>query len=58
MGLMVYAPLVTCEGDINALSREGYHHFESFEQSTLDIDREVFQVEDLSKKRPGGALLD
>jgi hypothetical protein len=58
MRLMVYASLVTREGDINTLSREGYRHFESFEQSSLDIDREVFQVEDMSKKQPACALFD
>lgn len=58
MGLMAYASLVTCEGVINALSREGCNHFESFQQSDSDFDREVFQVEDLSLKLPTSALFD
>jgi hypothetical protein len=55
---MAYASLVTCEGAVNALSREGYKHFEAFEQSNSDLDREVFHVEDLSFKRPAGALFE
>jgi hypothetical protein len=42
MGLMSYASLVTCEGAANALSHEGYRHFETFDQSNEDFDREVF----------------
>ena len=36
--LMSYASLVTCEGVVNALSREGYRNFEAFDQSNEDFD--------------------
>lgn len=36
--IMAYASLVTCEGAVNALCREGYKHFETFEQSNSDLD--------------------
>jgi hypothetical protein len=55
---MAYASLVTCEGAFIALSHEGHQHFESFKQSNLDMDQEVFHVEDLSLKPPTGALFD
>lgn len=53
-----YASLVTCEGIVHALSREGYRHFESFVQSNQDFDRGVFQVDDLSLKQLVGVLFD
>lgn len=56
--LMSYASLVTCEGATNALSREGYRHFEAFDQGNEDFDREVLQVEDAILKQPAGALYD
>jgi hypothetical protein len=56
--IMAYASLVTCEGVVNALCREGCKHFKTFEQSNLDLDREVFHVKDLSFKRPTGALFE
>jgi hypothetical protein len=31
-GLMSFASLVTCEGALNALTREGCGHFEVFDQ--------------------------
>jgi hypothetical protein len=53
---MAYASLVTYEGDVNALFHKGYQHFKRFEQCSLDFDQEVFQVEELSKKRSSSAL--
>jgi hypothetical protein len=38
IGLMAYSSLVTCEGVMNALSRDDCQHFESFEQSSADFD--------------------
>jgi hypothetical protein len=58
MGLMSFASLFTCEGAVNALSREGCGHFEVFEQSDEGFEREIFQVEDLVLKRSAGALFD
>jgi hypothetical protein len=58
MGLMSFASLITCEGATNALSREGYRHFEVFDRSDEDFDREIFQVEDAVLKRSAGALYD
>jgi hypothetical protein len=45
-GLMSFASLVTCEGTVNALSREGCRHFEVFDQSDKNFEREIFKVED------------
>jgi hypothetical protein len=42
MGLMSFASLVTCEGAMNVLSREGCGHFEVFEQSDEGFEREIF----------------
>jgi hypothetical protein len=58
MGLMSFASLVTCEGAVNALSREGCGHFEVFGQSDKGFKRKIFQVEDLVLKRSAGALFD
>jgi hypothetical protein len=41
-GLMSFASLVTCEGAVNALSREGCRHFEVFDQSDEGFEREIF----------------
>jgi hypothetical protein len=41
-GLMSFASLVTCEGAVNALSREGCGHFEVFDQSDEGFKREIF----------------
>jgi hypothetical protein len=46
-GFMSFASLVTCEGALNALSREGYRHYEVFDQSDENFEREIFKVEDL-----------
>jgi hypothetical protein len=55
-GLMSFASLITCEGDVNALSREGCGHFEVFDRSDEDFEREIFQVEDPVLKRSAEAL--
>jgi hypothetical protein len=57
-GLMSFASLNTCEGTVNALSREGCGHFEVFDQSDKGFEREIFQVEDPVLKRSAGALFD
>jgi hypothetical protein len=57
-GLMSYASLVTCEGATNALSRDGWRHFEVFDRANKDFDRGVFQIEDDMLKRSAGALYD
>jgi hypothetical protein len=56
--LMSFASLVTCEGAVNALSREGCGHFDAFDQSDKGFKREIFQVEDPVMKRPARALFD
>jgi chromosome segregation ATPase len=38
-GLMSFASLITCEGVVNALSREGCRHFEVFDPSDADFER-------------------
>jgi hypothetical protein len=58
MGLMSFASLVTCEGAVNALYREGCGHFEAFDQSDEGYKREIFLVEDPMMKRSAGALFD
>jgi hypothetical protein len=57
-GLMSFASLITCEGAVNALSHEGCGHFEVFDRSDEDFEREIFQVEDPVLKRSAGALYD
>jgi hypothetical protein len=57
-GLMSFASLITCEGAMNALSREGCGHFEVFDRSDEDFERGIFQVEDSMLKRSAGALYD
>jgi hypothetical protein len=49
-GLMSFASLVTCEGGFNALSREGCRHYEVFNQSDKNFEREIFKVEDPVQK--------
>jgi hypothetical protein len=56
-GLMSFALLITCEGAVNALSREGCRHFEVFDRSNKDYDREIFQVEDAVLKRSVGCFM-
>jgi hypothetical protein len=57
-GLMSFASLITCEGVVNALSREGCRHFEVFDQSDENFEREIFKVEDPVLKQSAGALFD
>jgi hypothetical protein len=57
-GFMSYASLVTCEGAMNALSREGCKHYEVFDQSDDNFEREIFKVEDPVVKDSAGALFD
>jgi hypothetical protein len=57
-GLMSFASLVTCEGAVNALSREGCRHFEVFDQLDENFEREIFKVEDPVLKQSAGALFD
>jgi hypothetical protein len=56
--LMSFASLVTYEGAVNALSREGCRHFEVFDQSDENFEREIFKVEDPVLKQSVGALFD
>jgi hypothetical protein len=57
-GFMSYASLVTCEGAMNALPREGCRHYEVFDQSDEDFEREIYMVEDPVVKESAGALFD
>jgi hypothetical protein len=57
-GFMSFASLVTCEGAMNALSREGCSHYEVFDRSDEDFEREIYKVEDPVVKDSAGALFD
>jgi multidrug efflux pump subunit AcrA (membrane-fusion protein) len=57
-GFMSYASLVTYEGAMNALSREGCRHFEVFDQADEDFERDIYKVEDPIVKESAGALYD
>jgi hypothetical protein len=57
-GFMSFASLVTCEGAMNALSREGCSHYEVFDRSDEDFGREIFKVEYPVVKDSAGALFD
>jgi hypothetical protein len=57
-GFMSFASLVTCEGAMNALSREGCRHYEVFDQSDKSFEREIFKAEDPIVKQSAGALFD
>jgi hypothetical protein len=57
-GLMSFASLVTCEGAINAFSREGCRHYKVFNQSDENCEHEIFKVEDPVLKQSAGALFD
>jgi hypothetical protein len=57
-GLMSFASLVTCEGAMNDLSREECRHFEVFDQSDENFEREIFKVEDPVLKQSARALFD
>jgi hypothetical protein len=55
---MSFASLVTCEGAMNALSREGCRHYEVFDRADEDFEREIYKVEDPVVKESAGALFD
>lgn len=57
-GFMSYASLVTCEGAMNALSREGCRHYKVFDQADEDFERDIYKVEDSIVKESAGALYD
>jgi FtsZ-binding cell division protein ZapB len=57
-GFMSFASLVTCEGAMNALSREGCRHDEVFDHSVESFEREIFKAEDPVVKQSVGALFD
>jgi hypothetical protein len=57
-GFMSFASLVTCEGALNALSREGCSHYEVFDRSDEDFGREIYKVEDPVVKDSAEALFD
>jgi hypothetical protein len=57
-GFMSYASLVTCEGAMNAVSREGCRHFEVFDQADEDFERDIYKVEDPIVKESAGAIYD
>jgi hypothetical protein len=57
-GFMSFASLITCEGAMNALSREGCKHYEVFDRSDENFEREIFKVEDPMVKDSAGALFD
>jgi hypothetical protein len=57
MGLMSFTSLITCEGAVNALFREGCGHFEVLDRSNEDFERGIFQVEDLVLKRSTGHFM-
>jgi hypothetical protein len=57
-GFMSFASLVTCEGAMNTLSREGCSHYEVFDRSDEDFEREIYKVEDPVVKESAGALFD
>jgi hypothetical protein len=57
-GFMSFASLVTCEGAMNALSCEGCRHYEVFDQSDENFEREIFKAEDPVVKQSAGALFD
>jgi hypothetical protein len=57
-GFMSYTSLVTCEGAMNALSREGCRHFEVFDQVDEDFERDIYKVEDPVVKESAGAIYD
>jgi hypothetical protein len=55
---MSFASLVTYEGAMNALSRKGCSHYEVFDRSDEDFEREIYKVEDPMVKDSAGALFD
>jgi hypothetical protein len=57
-GFMSFASLVTCEGTLNALSREGCRHYGVFDQSDENFEREIFKAKYPVAKQSAGALFD
>jgi hypothetical protein len=57
-GFMYFASLVTCEGAMNALSCEGCRHYEVFDQSDENLERDIFKAKDPVVKQSAGALFD
>jgi hypothetical protein len=57
-GFMSFASLVTCEGAMNVLSREGCRHYEVFDQSDESFEHEIFKAKDPVVKQSAGALFD
>jgi hypothetical protein len=57
-GFMSFASLITYEGAMNALSREGCNHYEGFDRSDEDFGCEILKVEDPVVKDSVGALFD
>jgi hypothetical protein len=57
-GFMSFASLVTCEGAMNVLSREGCRHYEVFDQSDESFEREIFKAEDPVVKQSVGPLFE
>jgi hypothetical protein len=57
-GFMSFASLVTCEGAMKALSCEGCRHYEVFDQSDKNFEREIFKADDPVVKQSAGALFD
>jgi hypothetical protein len=57
-GFMSFASLVTCEGAVNALSHEACRHYEVFDQSDENFEREIFKADDPVVKQSAGALFD
>jgi hypothetical protein len=53
-GFMSFGSLVTCEGAVNALFREGCRHYEVFDQADENFEREIFKVEDPVLKQSVG----
>jgi hypothetical protein len=56
-GFMSFASLVTCEGAMNALSREGSRHYEVFDQADENLEREILKAEDPMVKQSAGGTL-
>jgi predicted nuclease with TOPRIM domain len=57
-GFMSFASLVTCEGAVTALSREGCRHYDVFDQADENFECEIFKVEGPVLKQSAGALFD
>jgi hypothetical protein len=57
-GFMSFASLVTCEGAMNALSREGCRYYKVFDQSDENFERDIYKVEDPVVKQSTGTLFD